>query len=95
MFKVEVLEEFTLGRFNELKNIQRKAREEKGKLFVGDIFECDQEMVDYLLKDNALKRAFVRVIEIIPEKKISKVIDEEIKKETKKPKSVRKTIAKK
>lgn len=83
MFKVEVLEEFTLGRFDELKNIQRKAREEKGKLFVGDIFECDQEMADYLLKDNALKRAFVRVVEIIPEK------------EFKKPKSVRKTIAKK
>lgn len=83
MFKVEVLEEFTLGRFDELKNIQRKAREEKGKLFVGDIFECDQEMADYLLRDNALKRAFVRVVEIIPEK------------EFKKPKSVRKTIAKK
>ena len=95
MFKVEVLEEFTLGRFDELKNIQRKGKEEKGKLFVGDIFECSQEMTDYLLRDNALKRAFVRIVEIIPEKKAQKAIDEAVKKETKNSKNTRKTIAKK
>ena len=95
MFKVEVLENFTLARFDELKNIQRKSREEKGRLFTGDIFECNQELADYLLGDNKINRAVVRVIEIIPEKKIQKVADEEVKKETKKPKTTKKTIAKK
>lgn len=91
MVKVEVIEEFTLGRFNELKNIQRKAREEKGKLFVGDIFECEKELADYLLGTNTLKRAFVKVIEIIPEK--GKEIKEEKPKKT--PTKSKKTIAKK
>lgn len=68
MIKVEVLEDFALGRYDELKNIQRKAREEKGKLFTGDIFECSEELADYLTKNNRLGRAFVKVIEIIPEK---------------------------
>lgn len=90
MFKVEVLEEFTLGRFDELKNIQRKAREEKGKLFVGDIFECTEELADYLIKNNSLGRAFVRIIEVIPEKE-----KQEIKAPIKKEIKSKKTIAKK
>lgn len=95
MFKVEVLENFTLARFDELKNIHRKSREEKGRLFTGDTFECNQELADYLLGDNKINRAVVRVVEIIPEKKIQKAIDEAVKKETKKPKTTKKTIAKK
>lgn len=72
MIKVEVLEDFTLKRFDELKNIQRKDKEEKGKLFTGDIFECEQELADYLTKNNSLGRAFVKVIKVIPEKKVEK-----------------------
>ena len=94
MIKVQVIEDFTLARFDELKNIQRKAREEKGKLFVGDIFECDKETSDYLLGDNPIKRAVVKVIEVVPEKK--KEEDEPIKKKiTKKTTKSKKTIAKK
>lgn len=98
MFRVEVLENFTLARFDELKNIQRKSKEEKGRLFAGDTFECNQELTDYLLGDNKINRAVVRVIEIIPEKKIQKAINEAVNKEvkeTKKPKTTKKTIAKK
>lgn len=95
MVKVEVIEEFTLGRFDELKNIQRKSREEKGRLFVGDIFECDKELANYLMGENALKRAFVKVIEIIPEE-IKEVKEEKTKKTTaKKETKSKKTIAKK
>lgn len=90
MIKVEVLEDFTLKRFDELKNIQRKAKEEKGKLFTGDIFECNEELVDYLIKNNSLGRAFVRIIEVMPEKG-KQEIKTSIKKETKS----KKTIAKK
>lgn len=91
MFKVEVIEEFTLGRFDELKNIQRKSKEEKGRLFVGDKFECDKDMLDYLMGANALKRAFVKVIEIIPvetETKNAKEVLIELKEEKEEPKKV-------
>lgn len=68
MIRVQVIETFTLARFNELKNIKRAGVEEQGKLFVGDEFECGPDMVEYLTKTNKLGKAFVRVIEIIPEK---------------------------
>lgn len=69
MIKVEVIEDFTLERFNELKNIVRKNpnNKEEGRLYTGDIFECDKEMTDYLTINNKLKRAVVKVIEIMPE----------------------------
>lgn len=68
MIKVEVTEDFTLEKFNELKNIIRKAKGQEGKLFIGDIFECDEKMADYLTGNNSINRAVVKVIEVIPEK---------------------------
>ena len=68
MIKVEVIEEFTLRKFNELKNILRKGKEEDGRLFVGDTFECDEKITDYLTGNNPINRAVVKVIEVIPEK---------------------------
>lgn len=68
MIKVEVVQEFTLGKFNELKNITRKQKEQEGKLFIGDTFECDEKMADYLTGNNPINRAVVKVIEVIPEK---------------------------
>jgi hypothetical protein len=68
MVKVEVInKEFTLTRFDELKNIERKSVDTYGKLYVGDKFECSQELCDYLQGNNKLKQAFVKVIEVIPE----------------------------
>lgn len=69
MIKVEVIEKFTLSDFKKLVNIERKSIERPGELFVGDKFYCDKEMADYLLGDNKLKRAFVKVIEVAPEEK--------------------------
>lgn len=68
MNKVEVIERFTFSRFNELVNIQRKGVDKQGELFVGDIFECDKDIADYLLGENKLGRAFIKVIEVIPAK---------------------------
>ncbi len=71
MIKVEVInEDFTLEKFNELKNITRKSVAEKGKLFKGDTFECDEKMVDYLTGNNPLNKVVVKVIEVEPEIKI-------------------------
>ena len=78
MIKVEVInEDFTLERFNELKNITRKSVEEKGKLFKGDTFECDEKMVDYLTGNNPLNKVVVKVIEVEPEKEKWTVTEEE------------------
>jgi len=70
MIKCEVIKEFTLERFDELKNIKRKSIGTNGKLYVGDIFECDKEMVDYLMGNNNNSVVVVKVIEIEPEIKI-------------------------
>ena len=69
MIKVKVLKEFTLGRFNELKNIQRNNpnKNDNGRLYEKDEFECNKELVEYLTGNNAYKDEFVKVIEIIPE----------------------------
>lgn len=79
MVKVEVIKEFTLGEFDKLKNITRKKREEKGKLFEGDTFECTNEMADYLSGQNMKGKKVVEIIEVIPEEK-----KETTKKSTKK-----------
>ena len=68
MIKVRAIEDFTLQEFNKLKNVIRKGKEQEGKLFIGDIFECDEKMADYLTGNNPINRAVVKVIEVIPEK---------------------------
>lgn len=97
MVKLESLEDFTLGKFNELKNIERKNPEknEKGWVYSGDTFECDGNMENYLLGDNKYKRAFARVIEVIPEKpKVEPKVEEPMEKsKIEKPK--KKVIVKK
>lgn len=67
MIKCEVIEKFDLKDFDKLKNIQRKSLDVKGSLFVGDTFECDKNMVDYLTGNNALNKVVVKVIEVEPE----------------------------
>lgn len=75
MIKCEVIKDFTLGKFNELKNIKRRMFDENGKLFIGDTFECDKKMADYLTGNNSQGEIVVKITEIIPEetkKKTSK-----------------------
>lgn len=66
MIKVEVIEKFSLERFNELENLERVKQDAPGKLNVGDKFECSKELADYLLGDNPIKKAVVKVIEVKP-----------------------------
>lgn len=74
MVKCEVIGEFTLQRYDELKNIVRVGKEEKGRLFVRDTFECTEEMAEYLTGNNPLKIAVVKIIEIIPEEVSEEVV---------------------
>lgn len=69
MIRVEAIKKFTLKDFDKLKNISRKAVNEKGKLFVGDEFECDDVMFEYLTGNNPNEDVVVKLIEIIPEQK--------------------------
>ena len=90
MIKVEVIKRFDLKEFDKLKNIERKSVDVKGTLFVGDKFECDEEMAKYLTGNNPIEKIVVKVIEVIPEKeektyKKEPIIDE-TKTETVKPK---------
>lgn len=94
MIKCEVTLEFTLGKndkykFEYLRNIVRKGKEERGKLFVGDIFECNKDIAEYLTGKNDKKLSVVKVLEIIPEKE--KKETNETKKEEVKPEVKRTT----
>lgn len=83
MIKCEVTERFTFGRFNELKNLQRKSIEEEGRLFLGDTFECTKEIAEYLMGKNDKGKTVIKIIEIIPEE--NKIIEKTktVKKESK------------
>lgn len=74
MIKVETVEKFNLKEFDKIKNLTRVNLDVKGTLFVGDTFECDEQMAKYLTGDNPLKKAVVKVIEVEPKKK--EVIEE-------------------
>lgn len=67
MIKCEVIEEFTLSRFDDLKNIQRKNKKENGRLYVGDTFECEEAMAKYLTGENPKGKVVVKVIEVTPQ----------------------------
>lgn len=81
MIKVEVVKEFTLGRFDEIKKtIVRKGVETPGKLNVGDTFECTKELANYLMGKNDKNEIVVKVIEIIPQEEPK--VEEKPKKKT-------------
>lgn len=69
MIKCEVIKEFTLEKFNELKNIQRRRTNTKGKLYEGDTFECTEEMYKYLTGANEKGVTVVKIVEVKPIKK--------------------------
>ena len=66
MIKVEVIEKFTLADYEKLKNVEKIMARKENEFGVGDTFECDKEMVDYLTGNNAFKKKVVNIIEIKP-----------------------------
>ena len=87
MVKVEVIEKFTLQDFDELVNVERKHGGAKGSLFIGDRFECSEDMAKYLMGENDLKKKVVKVIEVKPKKEPTKENTEELKTNKKKKSS--------
>ena len=67
MIKCEVIENFTLGEFQKILNLKRATSKEKeGCLYVGDTFECDEEMAKYLTGGNDKNKIVVKILEVIP-----------------------------
>ena len=90
MIKCEVIKQFNFARFDELENIKRKSVEIKGKLLVGDEFECSKEIADYLTGNNPLNEVVVQVVEVEPETKPIEEVKESVKEEIVEPKKSKK-----
>lgn len=90
MIKLQALEDFTLSRIKEVKNLVRyqDRKHEENKIEYKDIFECEKDLANYLLNEkgfeNPINRAVVEVIEVIPEKETEQ--KKEIKEEKVAPK---------
>lgn len=93
MIKCEVIENFTLEKFNQLKNVKKVVNRKDNEFGVKDTFECDKEMAQYLTGNNPLKKAVVKVIEVKPDKTEEVTKKEEVKIE--KPKTNKKKKASK
>lgn len=78
MIKVEVIENFTLADYKKLKNVKKVIARKENGFGVGDTFECDEEMVDYLTGNNAFKKEVVKIIEVTPKKEIEEETKDEI-----------------
>lgn len=95
MIKVKALREFTYGKFDKITNLVRndKEKNENGRLYEKDTFECTEEMAKYLT--GGCGYDLVKIIEVIPEPVIeeSKEDKEEpiIEQVEEEPKKVKKT----
>lgn len=66
--KCEAIVDFTLARFSEIYDIERRTIEQNGKLFTGDKFKCSKELAEYLAGKNDKGNVVVKIIEVIPKK---------------------------
>lgn len=81
MIKLKAKESFTLGRFAEIRMIERvNAQDKDGHIGKGDLFECEKDLAKYLLNEtpNPANRAVVEKVETIPEEK--KIVKEKVEK---------------
>ena len=65
IIKCEAIVDFTLARFNEIWDIERKSIEQNGKLFMGDKFKCSKELAEYLAGKNDKGNVVVKIKEVI------------------------------
>ena len=96
MIKVEVVEEFTYGDYDKIKDsLVRKSRDKDGWLYVGDTFTCDEATMRYLTGENRLNKVVVKVIEVTREKVDEEKEESKVEEVKSSVKSVKKTKKKK
>lgn len=61
LIKCEALQMFTLSRFGELMNIQRRLYNQDGQLYKGDVFECSLDLAKYLEANKVVKIIEVKI----------------------------------
>ena len=67
MIKLQATEDFSLARFNEIKDLERHSnKDDKGMIYKDDVLMCEKELADYLCGNNPLNRAVVKILEIEP-----------------------------
>lgn len=69
MVKVRVIQEFTLQAFSEARNLKRidSKKNEEGRLYVGDTFECTDAFSEYLTGKNQNGLIVVEIIDTVEE----------------------------
>lgn len=72
MVKAKAIMDFTLGKFDELENLERAnpVNDDKGSLYLGDTFECTEEMAAYLCGGNDYNLNLIKVLEVKPNEAI-------------------------
>lgn len=74
MVKVQAIIDFNYKNYNKIKDLQQTNKMQEGKLFVGDIFNVEDEEALYLTGKNKNNIVAVKVLEVIPEIKEEKKI---------------------
>lgn len=71
MVKVQAIIDFNYKNYNKIKDLQPANKIQEGKIFAGDIFNVEDDEAKYLTGENKNKIVAVKVLEVIPEKKIT------------------------
>ena len=89
MIKVKAIREFTYGKFDKITNLERydKTKNEDGRLYEKDTFDCTQDMATYLTGGCGYE--LVKVIEVLPEEPATEQVSDQVKKEAKPKKTTR------
>lgn len=74
MVKVQAIIDFNYKNYTKIKDLQPTNKMQEGKIFVGDIFNVEDDEAKYLTGENKNKIVAVKVIEVIPEIKEEKKI---------------------
>lgn len=71
MVKVQAIIDFNYKNYNKIKDLKPTNKIQEEKIFAGDIFNVEDDEAKYLTGENKDKIVAVKVLEVIPEKKIT------------------------
>lgn len=86
MVKVQAIIDFNYKNYTKIKDLQPANKIQEGKIFVGDIFNVEDDESKYLTGENKNKIVAVKVLEVIPEIKEEKKITTKVKNKNNKKK---------